>query len=91
MRTAWALGLAATAVARLNMLFYSAELDDDLVVSTLPNSNPIREPTELQVVDNVVELRKVGGQSLSAKLVQAIRAAAYQAHADEHGLSKRVC
>lgn len=62
----------------LNMAFYSAELDDELVISELPNAGAIRDPSPLRVVDTVMELSRGDGQSISAQYVQAIRAAAME-------------
>lgn len=91
MRTAWtALGLVTTATARIGMTFYSPEFDDNLVVSSLPNVAPISAPSELNVVDNVIELKKGEGRSLSSMYVQAIRIAAYQEQHGNDSLAMRV-
>lgn len=78
-------------MARLDMSFYSAELDEELVISELPNAQPFQEPSQLHVVDNVIKLTRGKGSSLSSMYVRAIRDAAYQEHADRLGLPKRVC
>ena len=51
-------------------------LDGTLVVSRIPRKGPIAPPSELNVVDTVLPLRRAGGHSLSSVYVNAFRAAA---------------
>ncbi|QIX01884.1 hypothetical protein AMS68_007401 [Peltaster fructicola] len=90
MRTAWtALGLVTTVTARIGITFYSPEFDDNLVVSSLSDLTPSSAPSELNVVDHVIELKRGEGRSLSSMYVQAIRTAAYQEQTGNDGLAIR--
>lgn len=77
-----------TTACALQTEAYLPHLDDNLIVSRLPVTDSGLEPTELEVVDSVLELSRGHAKSLSSMYVAAIRAAAMDEAADAAEISR---